>query len=253
LEHINEAVQKEFNPVALIRIVNRLNALGEGDARRIIATFQPLKEPEPPFDQLLTAVSRGACLGHGLVVLASYQRRDFVYPPNTFYEYDDRHSQLAALSSSFPLVWFKDVPFCVPDVLLSAQLPRKVLGSHTLGIHPVEDFLEWAQQHGSFRKEPLRPPDDPFVAASEALEQIKHEPALMELLGEGGFGELSARLRSQSVAMLEGALKVVPPTSRDFLGSGNGYSDWAWNLYEPASRQVRIRWDAQALKYVVGD
>jgi hypothetical protein len=242
-----ELIGSVSNPAAIIRATNKLIRMGNDGVRLAFSTARYVSDLGPELQSAMAGVGR-----ESLVLLAAYQRKDFVWPPNTTFENDGAQEQLANLSNVFPIVWCGTIPFAVDDdwFLASCDLRRPVQEGHTYGIHPLSDFMTWASSHATLRTSTVRPPDDPFGAVEEALRQIGQSEDLRLTLGSRGLMALARSLRLQCVAMTEGVLDEAAQAFLTPESSPKDPRDALWAAYCSAVTQRRIRWEQDEEKYV---
>ena len=257
-----------FDPVALIRAVNRLHALGFDEAIRELRDYLstgPLNDssamcgsdPRNPDTldrnrfflilRLLFVRKEGAPL------FAPRFGEPTPFPAM-------RSGVMAAWPSStppdhrYPLLVVQDVPFFMPQWLVFRSGPDISPGPH----------LEWAAMHCELRENPLRPPNDPF-AALDALAELQRsldaedngsDHWIYEEADEHGrhlsYGNDPRR---QVWHSLEDATGLAVPEFPYNTGSGSAIpkhlrvSEKEWSRLRAAAAKLDLYWDEQSQSY----
>jgi hypothetical protein len=241
-------IAQAANPAALIRSTNALVRLGDSRVGELLHGDVKTNGLPPDVHPLLTGIRH-----ESVIVLAAFQRKDFVWPPYIFYEFDGFQQQLAVLSDVFPVVWCSTIPFVIndPTFLYSCNLRRPVSECHTFGDRPFDDFSIWAAAHGSLRHTLVVPPDDPFAAVEEALRQVGQGEELRSLLGADGMLEFARQVRVQCVALTEGVLDRFAEALLVSEPRASHPIDLLWHAYRAAAVAHQLRWNRQLEKYEV--
>ncbi len=206
------------DPVALIRAVNHLHAMGKLRAIEILRGCSP-------------GPGRVVRDADGNPIPGSPIRKTLIPSPNhrlaliipLLFEVDSK----GALP---PKIWFDPksrTRFCW-FVMLKDDIPLDTLGGCTVSSMPsAHSLIEWAAEHGLFRKEPLRPGDNPLRTADALISKMIELRKLNLLeryvfLGSEQEFEYHIRrqIRSQALSILPGPSKNLDEVNWDALKTG---------------------------------
>jgi hypothetical protein len=219
----------QFNPRLLIRAVNLLQPLGKEKALDVIAEYLRVTPPWPgDGPEGVFLVLRAL---FDVPEVPGYMPRLFVGAP-TLTTPADR-----ALLPRFPLTIELGVPVLVPTGnFFSAGSPENP-GVH-LNLFRKRDNMR-------LRVAPLVPGDQPFKAVDAFLASPASRLFGDRELAEGGLH----RLRNQILRLIDTVYRVEPDESGDLLP----WDDEAAEKILKEAWQLKIRWDAEANKYVFLD
>jgi hypothetical protein len=229
--------QKGFNPAALVRAVNHLQALGKDRAIAELRAFLKIARACQfvERDPANIDTSDRDCVF--LIVRLLFEpadpkgQRPWLRVGRML---PSPAAEDKALWPLFPLALQDDIPFIVMDFIDSGWVAKDP------GIH-----VDWAEKHGKLRARPLRPADDPLRAA----EDLGAQPPAKKLLGEPK-SHLGGMLRRQGYNMVKSIVKLQPG-SFEFYPCPNYDADADWKELRKNAAKLSIRWDVQKQTYVV--
>jgi hypothetical protein len=188
------------------------------------------------------------CLDLQWTLLACSTPDGIKLPPPLDGQYEDDPVASKSLSSAYPVLFEGDIPFLINHLVVmpSETDPRQ---THSFLKAPLRDFIMWSLGHGSFRRSPLLPPDDPFEVAIAAIKRILAPSAQASRLGEDGARQLRELLLGQAFAMCEGCLD-----ERLTSELGNRFKYKTSDVLIPACRRAatdgQMHWNVTAQRYV---
>lgn len=231
--------QNDFNPAKLVRAVNHLLPLGKEKAIAALRDF--LKVARDDYQSLRMDenidTSDKTCVF--LIVRLLFEPMDLA-------------EELPAIMT----VPFAPIPtdadrkfWPLHPVHLQDDVPFFLVLYGGLGGVPdqPERHVNWAEEHGKIRAKPLRPLDNPMMAASRliALPQTKR------LFDEEFFNtDFAGLLYRQAWNIIEDA-DPESPKPKPVLPANDSEEDDDWEMRIQAASKRKIRWDEMESRYVV--
>jgi hypothetical protein len=222
-----------FDPAALIRAVNALHELGKDKALSELREFLKyagwggFHERIP--EDISTADSQ--CVFGIVMLLFESDSPQHPVPnpalggPSPSPEQDDwNHWPL------YPFALVNDVPFSLAQGFTLAGLPSQPI-SH----------IKWAEAHGKLRARPLHPASDPLAAAAKLLAT----PQGQRLFGTSFKDHYYSLPINQALAAARPHIEL--PQDGD-----KGFDDKDWVNCQRQATELKLAWDAGALKWVCG-
>ena len=238
--HNSPALMGEFNPVDLIRAVNKLQALGETKAIEALKAYDALWENVPAGDWIFWKPEREI-----LVLRLLYVPNDPAKPiPSPGMGLPIVHvkerSDLAAL---FPLVLQNDVPFRLNAAYALDGVPTNPFG-----------YLKKCQSVGTFRKAPLKPTSDPLVAATAIIDGrlgglVQYTDPRARPTPDENIRLRTEDLRGQAVTAAAHAIGDTSKWAEPGLSS-YACSDRQWKLACEANKRAGTVWSEAAQDFV---
>ena len=221
---------EKFNPVMLVRAVNRLHALGKEKAIKEMREYLKIagdwySAERNPAD---IDTSDHQCLF--LIIRLLFRPAD---PTEK-----RPHMWIGQLVPSppigdlawplFPLEVQDDVPFLVTS------------GADLIGRpeHP-KSHVDWAEKYGQLRTRPLHPGDNPLLSVDELLAR----PKAKHLLGNWRYTDMVRRQAWRAIAHL------VDP--KDLPKQSERCATIPWTEYKAIAAKLKISWSEQEQNYVV--
>ncbi len=230
-----------FDPVALIRAVNELHALGKDKALAELRSFAKEARGFPTFEVRVPediSTADKQCLFAIIMLLFEADSPKYPVPnPALGGPLPSPGAKDWPLWPLYPFVVEDDIPFCLAEGFVLAGMAT-----------PPETHIKWAEQHGRLRTKPLRPKTDPVTAATKILAT----PQGQRLFGKDCKAEhYHGILMHQALAALPG---LLPPTKERgrFITSKNYDGDADWRDCQQKAAALDLRWDADAMKWVKG-
>jgi hypothetical protein len=221
---------QRFDPAMLVRAVNRLHALGKEKAIQEMRKYLEIAGDWSFADRDPADIdtSDHECLF--LIIRLLFQPADpMEKPPPIRIGSFAPCPPVGDLSwPLFPLELADDVPFLVTQGAFLAGSPE-----------PPQSHVDWADKHGKLRTKPLRPSDNPLLAADELLAM----PRAKRMLGDGYFTDMVRRQAWRAIAHLVDQ-KYLPKSSKP-------YGAIPWSEYKAIAAKLKICWSEQEQKYVV--
>jgi hypothetical protein len=231
---------KAFDPIALVRAVNCLCALGKGEAIEALRRY----------------VTRNSKAGHQDDAL-----RLFLVMPLAFQPIDPEDGRSFGIFCDESECGTIVTGISQVQVFLKDDLPLQIRYTGAR-VTPREDWMkviQWAEQQGRLRGSPLRPPDDPVTVAEE---MSSHYPSATSDSFEIQFQAQATRAIAhliQPVTMPEpsaAALAEFPgtptliPFSELSLWWTQPETEPDWSHLKSEWRRLGIRWSEQKQAYV---
>jgi hypothetical protein len=239
----------EYNPVALIRAVNRLRTT---DKATLIAGFQhylatlhsrskqkgdTIVPTEDPFAAIPMVVGLLFVPGEPGCPPPWHPTRPRTAQAPDVPEWDG--DCLRPMS----LTVFQDIPFLTR--------PPPAIGTGPPSVSRLaERYLAWADAWGKLRDGPLVPPDDPLRAADEFLNE---DTSLGYGLHQDRFSDLRTIVRRQAWAMVEPIAGPRPRPGDAVDCSRYLVDDATWEELKLIVEGAHIRWDKTEQSYVGRD
>lgn len=243
-------------PIALVRAVNHLHALGREAALRELELFAATAADDREFGTYRRGLDSTQIDSAHLGSLFSLVRLLFVpidTGPGSSYpvKYPDGApaGSFSTAAGGYPRIDIGEIHPQMPPAVHAAHpshplvesggVPFSLIGSLTLGGVPQSslDHLFWARHHARLREAPITPTLDP-VAAVESLcaelEQLGSESSVHDLI------------RGQAWRSIR--LLVTQPDGSRFRSSRHG-----WARARELSAAGRLRWDAEAADFILVD
>jgi len=151
---------------------------------------------------------------------------DRIPPPRIRVFFVEREDADAPLRRLDPIVLVDDTPFMVG-----------VLGSVTLPESPFS-HIEWARRHCVIRDEPLRPTNNPLVAAEKLLKSQKFSRHRSD--------KAASFVKTQAVTMAAGILEPLPERRRN-----NAKSQEDWETRLKTAEELGIAWSVKEERFIV--
>ncbi len=223
--------QGPFDPLALVRALNRLRALGGELALASLQSYldrlghEPLWPPVEPRPGLVETGSPGAVW---LIVPQLFEALPGApaCPPFSLGALEPRPRAPLAGWPDYPLVWIDGWPFLCGDYAAQPSGPDS----------DPQRALEWARQHGRLRRLPVTPRGDVLAALAE-LEARSGLPA-------GNRPRLQLyRALAQDFGLPLEALRSAGP---DFE------SGPLWSALEQRLRSASLRFDPASQSFTIG-
>jgi hypothetical protein len=223
--------QGPYDPLALVRALNRLRALGEAQALASLENYlsrlghEPLWPPIEPRPGLFETGSPGAIW---LIVPHLFEPRPGApaCPPYSLGNLEPRPQPPLQSWPDYPLVWVDGWPFLCGAFAAQPSSPDS----------DPERALEWARQHGRLRRLPVTPRGDPLTALAE-LEARSGLPA-------------GNRPRLQLYRALAPALALPLDALRS---AGSDFETGpAWGALEQRLRGSYLRFDPASQSFAIG-
>ena len=219
----NELGEPDFNPIALVRAVNHLHAMGKDDAIKAMRRFAK----ENPDDG--SPLSPHQSLE--LVARLLFDRNDpedrypaaFAFdPPGSFRWSTEQWTTWLAVE--------EDIPF-----------HRVPLGGFSGQSADCTYLMQWAEHHARLRGAPLRPSDFPLRVADALLKRLEDDS---ELTVENRPW-ISRHVREQA---LRSIAQLLPRDEQD-ESKWHLHEDAEWNRLKARTDLLRIRWSEQRQEY----
>ena len=221
------------DPIATIRVVNCLRALGKDRAIALLREIAPEDGMMPIIDPSLPIpITYGDDQRVVLIIPLLFEvSKDGPPPPEAWYDkVSHRWCSVAATQS------------------LQGGIPFRICREWTYGGRKLaaRPLVEWAAEHGRIRDRPLEPQDDPLAAAEVLYSKIRAGEN-REFLDWCQIGPRDCQnvtwiqddLRAQAISMLPQSLK-----NRKDLG---------WDEMRKRVVQTGVHWDRDNQAYVIGD
>jgi hypothetical protein len=227
-------MEADFNPVMLIRAVNRLRALGKEKALAELREFHSIARGSRNVlhDPTNIDTSDGECIF--LIVRLLFEPADpkDKMPLMGIGAFQPSPKEIdKARWPLFPLALHDDVPFLLGQVYLFASgCPESPLA-----------HVEWAEKHGKLRAKPLRPPDDPIKAA----DSLMATPEAKRLFKDNDRGDV----RRQAWRMIQ-HLTDRSIDDWNFLPRRKYDADADWADYKRTAAKIKYHWDDKSQAYV---
>jgi hypothetical protein len=216
----------DYDPIALVRAVNSLRALGKDDAvvalRRFAERYPARGDDLSPHNSL------------DLVMPLAFERSDpeDEYPSFWITAREDWDGFLTV---------HKDIPFRRGSVLLMGREGDKI------------ELINWAQAHGRLRATALRPADDPLAAAEAAIEAWhvgqeldRSSTEILSPMEEAKERNFAAHvMREEGLRCIAHLLKLRAD-DLPYLGQ----DDAEWSRLKAECRRLGIRWSEERQEYV---
>jgi len=228
LELVNEAAGWPFsNPdgTKLIRAANALRKLGKDAALAALENYIEMNDGSSRDDE----EGKETVFWIIRVLFEPIRLEDRIPPPYIGAFFLERGDADAPLWPLEPIDLVDDIPFMVgrPGSASLAELPY----SH----------IEWAQRHCVIREEPLRPTNNPLVAAEKLLGSRKFS-RLDEYVTDGA----TRIIKSQAVTMVAGILEPLPERRRN---AAKAQEDWETRL--KTAEELGIAWSEKEERFIV--
>jgi hypothetical protein len=241
LQFINGAptlLARHDGPVGLIRAVNHLHGLGKKEAMAALRAYRELSargswrcsEPDPANSDLADSL-----------VIFSIVRLLFEPPIDEDaksvkeYRFAMCPKPLTKEEKAWPLF-----PFALQDDL-PFHLDSAQFGSG--GWIDPSVILDWAEKYGKLRAKPLRPGDNPLLAAEALLAGKKPIPLIFD-------ARKDLRLQAwRAVRHLVGNIQPIKQYRYDFAYD----IDKDWEAHKKTASRLKIRWDEKKQEYVAGN
>jgi hypothetical protein len=226
-------IMMDFDPTVLIRAVNRLRALGKPNAiaelRRFLGMARRSWHTERDPENIDTSDEQ--CVFLIVRLLFEPAEPGDTRPPLFIGAMVPRlPEQDQSLWPYFPLIVQDDIPLLFSQFGGIGGVPE-----------PASDHVDWAEQHGRLRAQPLHPGDDPL----RAVDKVLALPQTVRLRAES-WGE--SELRKQAWRMIE-PLFVRPPEAGVFWPGRGDDLDADWNKQKGMAASNKIRWDETLQAY----
>lgn len=231
---------EDYNPIAVVRAVNALHALGKQDAisalRRFAHEYPSNGDPDDRHEALR------------LVLPLLFDREN---PEDRFPESaPDRDSWRTHLGTT---EWL----FFSTSVRVMDDIPFNRNGMMFFS-GEMDDFsyaIDWAEKSGRFRTTPLMPADDPFAAA---------EREMIDLARINGGSEIDSRLaRSIREQVFNAVVHLLPPQDKGNYRYGDNWDgselsesfrdladDEIWAALKKLCAPLKIRWSSERQAYI---
>jgi hypothetical protein len=222
---------EEADPVALVRAVNHLHALGKDQALETLRAYV----------QYATAKADSEENKSPRKTVPDQQRLCYIIP--LLFVPVDEKVELPSLSSDttrrtkknwegFDISLHGDLPFHSVAVAFRSGPPDPPRGY----------LVRWAARNGRLRDKPLRPTDDPLKAADEVCER------LLKVEAEGsGYGDvLKNHIRQQAWRTIK---PLFPEEARARFSGWLFDDDRNWKPLKDAAAKLKIRWSETKQRY----
>jgi hypothetical protein len=223
---------KEADPVALVRAVNHLHALGKDRAIETLRAYVQYATAKADLDERKSPRKSAP----------DQQRLCFIIP--LLFVPVDENVELPSLSSDSQRVTKKNWEGF--DISVQGDLPfhSVAIGFRSGPPDPPRGYLvRWAARHARLREKPLRPTDDPLKAADEVCER------LLKRETEGGDYRdvLKNHIRQQAWRTIK---PLLPQEERTRFSGWLFDDDRDWKPLKEAAAKLTIRWSETEQKYV---
>jgi len=226
--------QLNFNPAKLVRAVNYLAAMGKeraiGELRAFLKIACNSHDPRR-IDQNIDT-SDGTCLFLIVHLLFESAEPGEKRPDIGTIPFDpapgakDRNAWLL-----FPVYLQDDIPFFLPCTGWFNGLRDQ-----------PERHVEWAAKHGRIRSKPLRPFDNPMIAAGRLIAL----PQTRRLYKDENFKQI---LCQQAWNIVEDADPRLPKPKP--IPPANTFEEVNWDARLKASSRLNIRWNEAEQRYIM--
>jgi hypothetical protein len=226
--------QLNFNPAKLVRAVNHLTGMGKARAIGELHAFLKIAcdsyDPRRIDENIDT--SDKTCVF--LIVHLLFEPAEpgeklpeiLAVPFDPFPDKKDR-----SVWPLFPVYLQDDIPFFLPCAGFSSGLPDR-----------PEQHVEWAEKHGRIRSKPLRPLDDPMIAAGRLIAL----PQTRRLYKDRNFKQI---LCQQAWNIVEDADPRLPKPKP--IPPANTFEKVDWDARLEASSRLNIRWNEAEQRYIM--
>jgi hypothetical protein len=194
------------NPVALVRAVNHLRSLGKDQAIATLRAYVRYAPVQPDWAKLHAPDQQRLCWIIPLLFAPAHDR-----------------VRLPSLGRD-PREWSRG-GWKQLDISVQADLPfhdSPVTGRLGTLDPPRAYLVEWADRHGVLGEEPLRPSNDPLLAADELAESLLNDD---ENRSASSRKTLTSHLRLQARRTIEHLFTPDEKKSWDYIRLSD--SDWA--------------------------
>lgn len=215
----------DYDPAAMIRAVNVLQGLGKDRAIEALRDYLKLARIRGPWPRKRIAASIDtsdqSCLE--LLIPLSFERIDAAEKlPEKNWEdngYTLKHDSWRDLDVRFE----GDIPFHV------------VRYGGSIGSRSTTAWLvDWADDHGRLRQEPLKPVTDPLEAAERICDKTARRSGMDD--------DLRRHIRSQ-------ALRMAAPLLDEDADESNVLDIEVWTNLKPRVAQLQLKWDTDHQRY----
>ncbi len=226
--------QLSFNPAKLVRAVNHLAAMGKERAIGELCAFLKIARNSYETRRIDENIdtSDKTCLFlivHLLFESAEPGEKLPEIGTIPFAPYPDEKDRKAW--PLFPIYLQDNIPFFLPCYGDMGGLPDR-----------PEQHVAWAAQHGRIRSKPLRPFDNPMIAAGRLIAL----PQTPRLYKHENFKQILCRQAWNIVEDADPRLpkpKPIPPA--------NTFEEVNWDARLKASSRLNIRWNQAEQRYIM--
>lgn len=216
------------NPVALVRAVNDLRGLGKEQAIATLRAYVRYAPVAPPWKD---------------VHLPDQQRICWIVP--LLFAPADEWVRLPSLGRD-PKEWSRG-GWKGLNISEEGDLPfhDSAANGRTGTPDPPRQYLvEWADKHGVLIKEPLRPTNDPLLAADKLCDSLLDDAE--RRVGRSYKERLRVHVRLQARRTIEHLF----PADERMRWDNDQLSDGDWQKLKAAAENLKIRWDEKEQGYV---
>ncbi len=230
--------QNDFNPAKLVRAVNHLIPMGKEQAIRKLREYLKVASNSGTSERIEENIDASDKTCVYLIIRLLFESAD---PAKELPEIHTLpflplpHDHDKPLWPLHPIYLQDDLPFFL------------VYGGSMVGpTDRPENHVDWAEDHGTIRTKPLRPVDNPMLAA-ERLVALPQSERLYRDESEGAnFHDL---LYQQAWNIIEDAdPKVHQPNP---IPPANSINATDWNFRLKAAARLKIHWNAARNQYEV--
>lgn len=216
----------DYDPAAMVRAVNALHGLGKEPAINALRDYLKLARVYGPvFEKRIAAsidTSDQSCLK--LLIPLAFERID---PTQKLPERDMEGDGYRLKHERWPNF----------DVQLEDNIPfHVVFYSGSTGSRSTTAWLvDWAEDHGRLRHEPLKPATDPLDAADRICDKVAKRSGMND--------DLRRHIRLQ-------ALRMVRHLLAEDATESNVTDPGRWRKLKLLVGQLHLKWDAEHQEYV---
>jgi hypothetical protein len=218
----------DFNPLALIRAVNTLQALGKEKALKALWAYDRLVQNASPEERFKQQLDEYRILP---IVQVLFEGPHGRMPPFALGGGDVEPA--GASWPRFPIVLVQDVPFMMISGYMLTGKPQKAI------------------DHLRLELGPLREPLAPRVTALEAADELTESPAWKALrLGPGNEGRKRWQIRRQALAAVHSAFTPRTEETTNDCCVDPTETQWRWTV--DRAKASGLLWSPEIQNFIIG-
>jgi hypothetical protein len=226
--------QRHFNPAKLVRAVNYLLPMGKDKAIRELREFLKVARMWPETKRVDDNIDTSDKTSVFLIVHLLFESAEPGQPlPEIqtvpFSPQPDEKSR--ADWPQFPVFLQDDFPFFLPCGGSMGGLPDQ-----------PERHVDWAEKHGRLRAKPLRPLDNPIIAAARLIAR----PQTLRLYEHEDFKKFLCRQAWNAIEDADSKITKPKP-----IRPPNEFDEPDWDARLKAAPNLNIHWDQAEQKYIL--